>query len=81
MRESNSTGSELEENGNKETLDIDTLSESRGSDLRNDAQQQLSPSSIIMQKIQVHRAETYEIKTDEVGNEWFCVTGMKKGKF
>ena len=60
---------------------MNTLSESRDSDLRNDAQQQLSPSSIVMQKIEVPRAETYETKTDEVGNEWFCATGIKKGKF
>lgn len=69
---------EHEQNGNEETLEHDTSFESMDSNQRDEAQQQSIPSTTVILKIDVPWDRTYEIKTDDVGDEWFCATGIEQ---
>lgn len=59
---------------------VDTA-ENQDSTQRDEAQQRSSPSVMVAKKIKSTQAETYEIKTDEQGNEWFCAEGKEQSKF
>ena len=75
-----STGSEPEEEGKVETLEDNKLSESGDSNQNEGAQQQSNPLTIVKINVKTHRDRLYEIKTDAVGNEWFCAEGNEQGK-
>ena len=75
-----STGSEPEEEEKIETLDDNKLSESGDSNQNEGAQQQSNPLTIVKINVKTHRDRLYEIKTDAVGNEWFCAEGNEQGK-
>ncbi|CAD6563742.1 MAG: hypothetical protein ASARMPREDX12_000042 [Alectoria sarmentosa] len=71
-------GSRQEEYRNKEDFDDDRFSEDQDSNQSDEAQQRLTSSIMIKKKARVPQAEPYEIKTDILGNEWFCVAGKEQ---
>ena len=73
-------GSRQEEYRNKEDFDDDRFSEDQDSNQSDEAQQRLTSSIMIKKKARVPQAEPYEIKTDILGNEWFCVAGKEQSK-
>ena len=78
VQEPEDEGSGQEPNENKETLDDNTIFESMDSNQADEAQQQSSSSTIVVQTCDVPWGQRYEIKTDDVGEKWFCAAGIKK---
>ena len=77
-QESENENREQEQNGNEETLEHDTSFESMDSNQTDEAQQQSIPSTTGILKIDIPWDQTYEIKTDDVGDEWFCAPGIEQ---
>lgn len=78
VQEPENEAREQEQNENEETLEHDTSFESIDSDQTSEAQQQSIPSTTVISKIDIPWDQKHEIKTDDVGDEWFCATGIEQ---
>lgn len=70
--------SEQEQNGDDVSLEHDTSFESMDSNQADEPQQQSISSTNEILKINIPCDQQYEIGTDDVGDEWFCATGIKQ---